>query len=515
MFVTSPPPVSPRQTRRRARGSRSFGVATPGPMPSSSSSSSSEEDRTRRATRRFLRAARRGNLRKLKRRFRKCPSLDIEARVPSSGGDERDAHDAAEGGRTAMHLACAAGAEDVVKWLIKRGADVTAVDDFGNTPAHLMAPWAPARPAAMDRLRRAGADLNLRSSLSEAHFLRHGNASVRTTRACLRQATLESPRELAEKAIERSRASREEHEARRRRRREDEKAEGAYEGLGDPRSARVESANARAWREKLLRGAEADAVDVLHEPMLFDEDAAETEGGFARFLKTPGSYARFFDAFLDDDDAADGRDGLDGVRFEEEEDAYRAYAASSRKQSTKRAAAEDARARAARLRDLEAQRVLDEARRQDAAWRARGGAGADVGKALGKRSRGAVSQTVRGDASAYRRAWGVVAAMADRGEAIAHDDLPWPTSDSGEAAEMREEASRTILGGTSTSVREKLSAKNARATLRAEMLRWHPDKFDAKMGGLIVEADRDRVRARVNVVARIVAALFQEARERT
>ena len=85
-------------------------------MPSSSSSSSSEEDRTRRATRRFLRAARRGNLRKLKRRFRKCPSLDIEARVPSSGGDVRDAHDAAEGGRTAMHLACAAGAEDVVKW---------------------------------------------------------------------------------------------------------------------------------------------------------------------------------------------------------------------------------------------------------------------------------------------------------------------------------------------------------------------------------------------------------------
>jgi hypothetical protein len=130
-----------------------------GPMPSSSSSSE-EEDRTQRATRRFLRAARRGDLRKLKRRFRKCPSLDIEARVPSSnrrGG--RDAQDEeGEGGRTAMHLACAAGAEDVVKWLIKRGADVTAVDDFGNTPAHLMAPWAPARPSALDRLnaRRRG-----------------------------------------------------------------------------------------------------------------------------------------------------------------------------------------------------------------------------------------------------------------------------------------------------------------------------------------------------------------------
>ena len=487
-------------------------------MPSSSSSSSSEEDRTRRATRRFLRAARRGDLRKLKRRFRKCPSLDIEARVPSSGGDVRDAHDAAEGGRTAMHLACAAGAEDVVKWLIKRGADVTAVDDFGNTPAHLMAPWAPARPAAMDRLRRAGADLNLRSDLN----LRHGNASHEHHRDS-NTAIRASPRELAEKAIERSRAAREEAEARRRRRREDERAggPGAYEGFGDP-AVGVESANARAWREKLLRGAEADAADVLHEPMLFDEDAArETEGGFARFAENAsGSYARFFDSFLDDDDGlADGRDGLDGVRFEEEEDAYRAYAErrkesflEKRKESSRRHAAENARARAARLRDLEAQRVLDEARRRDAAWRARVGAGADVGKAFRKRSRGAVPLS----ASAYRRAWGVVAAMADRGEAIAHDDLPWPTSDSGEAAEMREEAARTILGGTSEeSVRETLSAKNARAALRAEMLRWHPDKFDAKMGGLIVEADRDRVRARVNVVARIVAALFQEARERT
>jgi NF-kappa-B inhibitor-like protein 1 len=309
--------------------------------------------------------------------------------------------------------------------------------------------------------------------------------------------------------------AREEAEARRRRRREDERAGGAYEGFGDP-AVRVESANARAWREKLLRGAEADAADVLHEPMLFDEDAAETEGGFAR--STSGSYARFFDSFLDDDDAAAGRDGLDGVRFEEEEDAYRAYASrkeSSRTESSRKDAAENARARAARLRDLKAQRVLDEARRQDAAWRARVSAGADVGKVplLGKRSE---SGAVTLSASAYRRAWGVVAAMADRGEAIAHDDLPWPTSDSGEAAEMREEAARTILGGTSEeSVRETLSAKNARAALRAEMLRWHPDKFDAKMGGLIVEADRKRVRARVNVVARIVAALFQEARERT
>jgi len=218
---------------------------------SSSSSSSEEEDRTQRATRRFLRAARRGDLRKLKRRFRKCPSLDIEARVPSSnrrGG--RDARtDAAEGGRTAMHLACAAGAEDVVKWLIKRGADVTAVDDFGNTPAHLMAPWAPARPSALDRLARAGADLNLRPSVSVL-----SDASTVATNT-----HLPSPRELANRAIERSRSLREEAAAARRRRRDAEAAEGGYEGLGDA-SARRERLDARAWREKLLRGAEATSA---------------------------------------------------------------------------------------------------------------------------------------------------------------------------------------------------------------------------------------------------------------
>ena len=497
-------------------------------MPSSSSSSSSGEDRTRRATRRFLRAARKGNLFKLKRRFRKCPSLDIEARVPSSGGDETDAQDAADGGRTAMHLACAAGAEDVVKWLIKRGADVTALDDFGNTPAHLMAPWAAARPTAMDRLRRAGADLNLRSSPSETHVVRHGNASherPRTaTRSCL-AATLESPRELADKAIERSRVAREEAEERRRRRREDERAEGGYEGLGDA-AARVESANARAWREKLLRGAEADAADVLREPMLFDGDATEKKGGFA-FSTSDGSYARFFESFFDDDDktSAEGRDGLDGLRFEEEEDAYRTYA-SSRARDAKMAKNAKTTVTARRARDardarnLEAQRVLDEARRRDAEWRARLGAGkrateqgTDVpggtghSPRLGTRPRGAVS-----DASEYRRAWGVVAAMADRGEAIAHDDLPWPTTCSGEVADMRAEVRRAVLGETYEVVPSTEPPRNARALLRAEMLRWHPDKFDARLGGLIVEADRDRVRAKVNVVARIVAALFQEAR---
>ena len=102
--------------------------------------------------------------------------------------------------------------------------------------------------------------------------------------------------------------------------------------------------------------------------------------------------------------------------------------------------------------------------------------------------------------------------MGGGGGGVGHDDLPWPTTCSGEVADMRAEVRRAVLGETYEVVPSAEPPRNARALLRAEMLRWHPDKFDARLGGLIVEADRDRVRAKVNVVARIVAALFQEAR---
>jgi hypothetical protein len=100
--------------------------------------------------------------------------------------------------------------------------------------------------------------------------------------------------------------------------------------------------------------------------------------------------------------------------------------------------------------------------------------------------------------------------MADRGELIEHDDLPWPTREGDFAS--AEDARRAILGENLADTSPAPKRKSARAVLRLEMLRWHPDKFDAKMGGFIVEADRERVRARVNNVARIIAQLFQEAR---
>ena len=125
-------------------------------MASSSSSSSGGDDdrRRRRAERRFLRACRKGSLRKAKRRLRRCPTLDLECRVP------RGVRSGADAGRTPLHLACAAGAEDLLRWLVKLGADVTPPDDAGDTPAHLLARHAASRPTALDALRRAGADVH-------------------------------------------------------------------------------------------------------------------------------------------------------------------------------------------------------------------------------------------------------------------------------------------------------------------------------------------------------------------
>jgi hypothetical protein len=38
---------------------------------------------------------------------------------------------------------------------------------------------------------------------------------------------------------------------------------------------------------------------------------------------------------------------------------------------------------------------------------------------------------------------------------------------------------------------------------------WQPDKFEARLGAHVVSADRDRVGARVNVMAQRVAELFK------
>jgi hypothetical protein len=97
--------------------------------------------------------------------------------------------------------------------------------------------------------------------------------------------------------------------------------------------------------------------------------------------------------------------------------------------------------------------------------------------------------------------------MADRGEPIAYADVPWPFDPESSRGEPDECAVREVLLGGMKVV----AGEDARRALRAEMLRWHPDKFHARIGGHVAVSDKERVRAGVNVVASVVARLFKRS----
>ena len=70
----------------------------------------------------FQRYAKAGELRKCRKLLKKYPRLDVNAR------DRR--------GKSLLHLAASAGSPDLLKWLLRHGADACQLDDAGNTVAH-------------------------------------------------------------------------------------------------------------------------------------------------------------------------------------------------------------------------------------------------------------------------------------------------------------------------------------------------------------------------------------------
>ena len=433
-------------------------------MPSSSSSSSSssggESARRRRAKyeRKFLRAAARGSLRGCKKALKRASrrtgaGLDVQAVDPD--------------GRTALHLACVSGDDDLARWLIKRGADVTSTDARGDTPAHLAAHRAPDNVAVTRRLTGAGASAHARNDAGE------------------------TPASIAERAAEARAARMREFDARREARPRRGRDADEYEGLGAGPS--VQELDEAEWRRKLCEeAAMGEEIDEF--------------GGGASGVGTRDEIDAFYASYQDDypDDGS-------AYTWREEEEAYAEYmragmATKKRKQSSGAAAADDdsgkkrresasqAQARATRERDEAAQRVLDEERRKDAEWRER----------TMRKSAFASKSAV--DSAGYRRKWGVASAMADRGEPIAYADVPWPFDPESSRGEPDECAVREVLLGGM-----KVAGDDARRALRAEMLRWHPDKFHARIGGHVAVSDKERVRAGVNVVASVVARLFKRS----
>ena len=432
-------------------------------MPSSSSSSSSssggESARRRRAKyeRKFLRAAARGSLRGCKKAFKRASRR--------SGGAGLDVQAVDPDGRTALHLACVSGDDDLARWLIKRGADVTSTDARGDTPAHLAAHRAPDNVAVTRRLTGAGASAHARNDAGE------------------------TPASIAERAAEARAARMREFDARRDARTRRGRDADEYEGLGAGPS--VQELDEAEWRRKLCdEAAMGEEIDEF--------------GGGASGVGTRDEMDAFYASYQDDypDDGS-------AYTWREEEEAYAEYmragmATKKRKQfginddddggKRRRESASQAQARATRDRDEAAQRVLDEERRKDAEWRER------------TMHKSSATEKSAVDSAGYRRKWGVASAMADRGEPIAYADVPWPFDPESSRGEPDECAVREVLLGSKGALGD-----DARRALRAEMLRWHPDKFHARIGGHVAVSDKERVRAGVNVVASVVARLFKRS----
>ena len=97
--------------------------------------------------------------------------------------------------------------------------------------------------------------------------------------------------------------------------------------------------------------------------------------------------------------------------------------------------------------------------------------------------------------AAYLSAWAALEA-APPGAPLAAARVPWPTPAGREA-----EAGPLLLAGVPPAARK--------AALRAEIRRWHPDKFMARHGAALLPAERAAVAARVNAMSQCVAALLQ------
>jgi hypothetical protein len=109
-------------------------------------------------------------------------------------------------------------------------------------------------------------------------------------------------------------------------------------------------------------------------------------------------------------------------------------------------------------------------------------------------SQASFSALLQGDLGArragYEAKWQVFATAEGP---IRYGGVPWLVED-------KEDARAIILYGT-TGEGEK------RKRLRLELMRWHPDKFVAKFGARVGEAEHDRVLQRVKEISQMLNSL--------
>ena len=89
-------------------------------------------------------------------------------------------------------------------------------------------------------------------------------------------------------------------------------------------------------------------------------------------------------------------------------------------------------------------------------------------------------------------------------EHIGFHEIPWPSFENvGGVQDITEER---VLAFVCHPLHEHIQGPGGgqAKSLRSEMLRWHPDKFEGKVLGKVVEGDREVVKEAAGRVARIL-----------
>jgi hypothetical protein len=112
----------------------------------------------------------------------------------------------------------------------------------------------------------------------------------------------------------------------------------------------------------------------------------------------------------------------------------------------------------------------------------------------------------------YEEKWAALRSNAIGVENLGFYDIPWPLFENirgvGDITEER------VLAFVCHPLHEHIQGPGGgqAKSLRSEMLRWHPDKFEGKVLGKVVEGDREAVREVAGRVARILTTFSAKMR---
>ncbi|KAI9462787.1 hypothetical protein BJY52DRAFT_1116059 [Lactarius psammicola] len=111
----------------------------------------------------------------------------------------------------------------------------------------------------------------------------------------------------------------------------------------------------------------------------------------------------------------------------------------------------------------------------------------------------------------YEEKWAVL--RADVGvRPLCFSDIPWPLF--GIAASAEDITPVRIQEFLCHPQRESVQSAGQAKTIRSEMLRWHPDKFNGKVLNMVMEGEREAVKEAAGEVARILTQLASEMQGR-